>query len=77
MTGGTRERTLASHSRLFRILFPHLASPRPRATGSPLRLRRRRRAGLAGEKLSNETRTRVPDTYAARTQRVRTVPALI
>lgn len=24
MTGGARERTLASHSRLFRILFPHL-----------------------------------------------------
>jgi len=25
MIGGARERTLASHSRLFRILFPHLA----------------------------------------------------
>lgn len=61
-TGGARERTLASHSRLFRILFPHLTilvhEPPAHLYASVVVLATRR-----GEKLYNETRTRVPDTH--------------
>lgn len=60
MIARARERTLASHSRLFRILFPHLAilvhEPPAHLYASVVGV------GLAGEKLYNETRVRVPDT---------------